>query len=151
MRCVLGLVLAACAALAVCTLGSGAGGTALVQLLPQAQIAAAEQLFSSAATSDKRIEQKVGQSIKKEDRRAVLAQKKLMRDQQRLKAVIARIKATRNGAGPRDLHGPLKLISAQYSVDLRNGYTQQLNGECTAERKDMAIQTHTNQSNAKTF
>jgi len=119
--------------LAVCTLGSGDGGTVLVQLLPRAQIAAAEQLFSSAATSDKRIEQKVGHSLKEEDRRAVLAQKKLMRDQERLKAVMSRIKATRNQAGPRDLHGPLKLVSAQYSVDLPNGYTRQLNGEYRSE------------------
>ena len=67
------------------------------------------------------------------------------------KAVMSRIKATRNQSGPRDLHGQLKLVSAQYSVDLPNGYTRQLNGACTAERNRVAGKAHADQTDAKTF
>ena len=79
---------------------------------------------------------KVGDSLRAEDRRAALAKKKLMRDQQRLRAIMQRIKASRRGVGPRDLHAALKLISAHYDVDLPNGYTRQLNGEFASECRD---------------
>lgn len=74
--------------------------------------------------------EKVGDSLRAESRRAALAKKKLMRDQQRLKDIMRHITASREVAGPRDLHRALNLVSAQYDVDLPNGYTRQLNGEC---------------------
>lgn len=76
-----------------------------------------------------RVGEKVGDSLRAESRRAALAKKKLMRDQQRLKDIMRHIRASRGGAGPRDLHRALNLVSAQYDVDLPNGYTRQLNGE----------------------
>ena len=41
------------------SLGGGWRGNSLVQLLPQSQIDAAEQLFSRAGKADKRVEKKV--------------------------------------------------------------------------------------------
>ena len=61
MRVWAGLLICAaavCAAVLLSISGSRRGA-ALVQLLPESQIEAAEQLFSSAGKADKRLEKKV--------------------------------------------------------------------------------------------
>jgi hypothetical protein len=70
------------------------------------------------------MEKSVGRTLRADDHRAALAKEKLMRDQRRLKAIMQRIKQSRKP----DLHDQLHLTTAQYDVDLKNGYTHQLNG-----------------------
>jgi hypothetical protein len=95
-------------------------------LLAQSQIDAAIKLFSGATRTDKRIENREEKQLKAEDRRASLAKKKLQHDEERLRAIMRRMKTARMvaSASSEKLH----LTRANYAVSLRQGYTHQLNG-----------------------
>ena len=97
----------------------------LVQLLPSGQMASAIQLFSKARQTDSQMGKDVDLELEAESHRAALAKEKLLSDQRRLKAIMQRIRVS---SKPRDLHDKLHLVQAQYAVDLKNGYTHQLNG-----------------------
>jgi len=97
----------------------------LVQLLPSGQMASAIQLFSKARQTDSQMGKDVNLELEAESHRAALAKEKLLSDQRRLKAIMQRIRVS---SKPRDLHDKLHLVQAQYAVDLKNGYTHQLNG-----------------------
>ena len=97
----------------------------LVQLLPSGQMSSAIQLFSKARQTDSQMGKDVNLELEAESHRAALAKEKLLSDQRRLKAIMQRIRVS---SKPRDLHGKLHLVQAQYAVDLKNGYTHQLNG-----------------------
>ena len=125
------LVCAALAAAAVLVPQTQVAPAGLVQLLPSRQIAAAIQLFSKAHATDAHRGRAVNLDLHAESHRAALAKEKLLRDQRRLKAIMHRLKVS---GKPRDLHDKLRLVAAQYNVDLKNGYTHQLNGLAHALR-----------------